>query len=112
MSQQETHIGKLIKIDKCKETSVEEWCKEYCIENKNYKEDYYDTYEEYFRDEYYDEFVIVDDNIYKIIENKRYTDIFKANKNELGQIEYVLNYYNGGCGFSEAIEYAIRNMNN
>lgn len=112
MSQQETHIGILLKIDKLEETSVEEWCKEYCIQNNKTKEIYYDSWTEYFSDELRDNFIVVNNNIYKIIQDKEIDDddIFEAHINEFGQVEYLLSYYTGGCGFSEALEEAVRNM--
>jgi len=36
-----------------------------------------------------------------------YADIFRSSKNEDGTIDFEVKYYNGGCGFDGAIEYAI-----
>lgn len=72
-----------------------------------------DTWEECFRNTQYERYIIVNNNIYRIIEDREFTDcedIFEAHENELGQIDYCLSYYNGGCGFSEAIGHALENM--
>ena len=39
-------------------------------------------------------------------------DIFDAKKNKYGEIEYEVKYYNGGCGFEEALETALVRMDN
>lgn len=35
-------------------------------------------------------------------------DIFTSSKNEDGTIDFEVKYYNGGCGFNEAIDEAIK----
>ena len=37
-------------------------------------------------------------------------DIFNAHDNGDGTIGYEVMYYNGGCSFNEAIEYALEDM--
>ena len=32
---------------------------------------------------------------------------FRSTKNEDGSIDFEIRYYNGGCGFNEAIDYAL-----
>ena len=36
-------------------------------------------------------------------------DIFEIKKNEDGSFDYILSYYNGGCSFNEALDYAFKN---
>lgn len=36
-------------------------------------------------------------------------DIFTSTENKDGTINFEVKYYNGGCGFNEAIEEAIKN---
>ena len=38
-----------------------------------------------------------------------YSDIFKSTKNADGTINFHVKYYNGGCCFGEALEYALGN---
>lgn len=114
MSQVEVHVGRLCKVDRVKTEPIENWCKEYCQQNGlEHLEGFYDTWEECFRETQYEKYIIVNNNIYHIVEDREFTDcgdIFEAHENELGQIDYCLSYYNGGCGLSEAIEHALENM--
>lgn len=113
MSQMEVHVGRLLKVDRCENEPIENWCKEYCNQNGILLlKKYYDSWTECFSNEYSKKFVISNNNIYKIIEDMAFDgeDIFEASKNELGQIQYCLSYYNGGCGFTEALEIALKRM--
>jgi len=38
-----------------------------------------------------------------------YSDIFQSKQNGK-DIDFLLKYYNGGCGFEEALDKAIENM--
>lgn len=112
MSEYETHIGKIKKVD-LSNISIEDFCKAACNDRNITKlESYYDSWQECFMDRCDREYVIVNDSIYKIISDKNCSDddIFEAHENYEGQIEYCLSYYNGGCSFSEAIETALERM--
>lgn len=115
MSQMETHIGKMIKVG-MNGLSLEEWCKNYCIKQgeDNIKQDDEYTWVECFMDNYeYDsDYKIANNKLYKILNDYSDdgTDIFMANKNSDGSIDYVVQYYNGECYFSEAIGYALDRM--
>ena len=108
MSQQETRIGKVRLVEKLEDETLEEQCKR--LLNDIPLNKWCDTYKEMIYD--YDNYAICNGNIYEIIKNKDYCgeDIFIANKNKDGTISFTLNYYNGGCGFCEALEKAIKNM--
>lgn len=75
-------------------------------------ETYYDDWIERLQDLNDEEFVIYSDCIYHVISDKEISggDIFNAEKNLDGTISYVLSYYNGGCGFVEAIETALERI--
>lgn len=115
MSQMETHIGKMIEVD-MNGLSLKEWCKNYCQQNGiNEIESYCETWIEQFNDEFSHEngYVIANDKVYQIIdddEGNNEEDIFYVRQNPDGSINYVVQYYNGGCCFSEAIEYALDRM--
>lgn len=55
--------------------------------------------------------VEIDGLIYEVEETRfePYDDIFESSKNEDGSINFEVKYYNGGCGFQEAIGYALDN---
>lgn len=113
MSETVVYTGKLRKIDKLDTETPETWCKEYCEQNGFDELDkYYETWADYFSEMFSDEFIVHKNDIYKIIKKSRLgeDDIFYANKDDRGCIDFVLSYYNGGCGFSEAIEEALNNL--
>ena len=116
MSETETVKGK-IKIFK---KNIDETLSQYVtrfIKKKNLEqpsnitdENAYEIFCEYF----YKECVIINDVIYEVIENVNYDDgddIFDATLQQDGTIDYVLKYYNGGCSFGEALEYALEKLN-
>jgi hypothetical protein len=113
MSETVVYTGKLMKVDKLDTETPETWCKEYCQQNGVSELDkYYKTWVECFSDEFYDDFIVHKNDIYRIINRTRIgeNDIFYAKKDDRGCIDFVLSYYNGGCGFSEAIEEALDNL--
>lgn len=110
MSDYETRIGKMKKLDT---DNLEGLCEIICNQLNITKPEYLDTYKECIKYET-EKYVIVDNNIYEIIQDKDvddYGDIFEATENIDGTIDYTLRYYNGGCGFPEAIEYALNKLN-
>ena len=109
MSQQETRIGKIKLIEKLDNEALDEQCKR-VFGNGKY-ESYYDSYEEALRD-CDDKYIIHNNNVYEVVEDvKNYgEDIYCAIDNGDGTISYVLSYYNGGCGFTEAIQESLDNI--
>ena len=75
-------------------------------------ETYYDDWIERLQDLNDNEFVVCSNCIYHVISDKEISggDIFNAERNLDGTISYVLSYYNGGCGFEEAIETALERL--
>lgn len=70
--------------------------------------------EEYFLENFYDTHVLIDIFVYEIIPDDLdfYDDIFEMTCDSSGDLHYLLKYYNGGCGFGEAINQAYKNMLN
>jgi hypothetical protein len=64
------------------------------------------------KDDGYRAYFVFNNSIYGIEydEHEDNEDIFDASKNEDGIIDFTLKYYNGGCGFNEALEYAISDL--
>jgi fibronectin type 3 domain-containing protein len=108
MSRTEHHIGKLIPVELT--GTVEETCKKILQEMGIKHEDYYSSFREQLEDEGYKKYFITDNAIYKVESEAQDpdADIAKAKKNEDGSIDFEVKFYNGGCGFSEALEYAIK----
>jgi hypothetical protein len=65
--------------------------------------------DDYFMDEYHEKAVEINGEVYIVesINIEPYEDIFNSNKNDDGTIDFEVKYYNGGCGFNEAIEEAL-----
>ena len=64
-------------------------------------------------EELYERYVIACGEVYKVIEKNHKgidDDIFNAHDNGDGTIDYEVMHYDGGCGFNEAIEYALEDM--
>lgn len=110
MSQQETRIGKVRLVEKLENETLEEQCKR--LLNNIQLDKWCDTYEKMMYD--CDDYAICNGNIYEVIKNEcyDYSDIFISNKNTDGTISFTLSYYNGSCEFGEALEEAIKNMEN
>jgi len=111
MSETVTYVGKLTPIEK-KETLEETAC---LLIEKDFpkgRDTYYETCLEQLEDMGYKEYVIANDKIFKAeySEEDPYQDVFEASLNEDGTINFVVKYYNGGCGFDEAIEYALKKL--
>lgn len=70
---------------------------------------YTDSWEECIMDKFYQEAIIIDELVYRVEKEEQnpYDSVFEATKNEDGSYDFIVKYYNGGCGFDEAINYAV-----
>lgn len=122
MSYTETHIGK-VKIHtpifiNGEKATLEQQCK-YILESRlkefpniSFNINAYDSWKEALLDgPFYKQFAIYKNNVVEIIEDKeiQYDDIFYASKmqGEKNIYNFVVQYYNGGCCLSEAVEEAL-----
>lgn len=112
MSEYETRKGRLKKLASTANEFIEGWCSGRDDIPDYYDKDSTDELKEYFMDETDEQYVIIGNDIYFVLEDVSLDDVdlFEANENSDGEIEYLLRYYNGGCGFSEAMEVAINKM--
>lgn len=70
---------------------------------------YYDTYIQMLDGE--TDYIVFEDKVYKCeSEELSPYDHFSAKRNNDGTIGFSVSFYNGGCGFKEAIEYALKNI--
>lgn len=111
MSEVVHYKGKIKLVEKLPNETLEEQCKRVLAEY-DYHElpSYFSSWEEMLNEELYNRYVVANENIYKVIEklDKQYHhDIFNATNNKDGTYDYEVMYYNGNCGFSEAIENAL-----
>jgi len=65
----------------------------------------YDNHEEQLHDIYYKDYVTLDGKLYHVEKKKQdlYSDIMDLTKTKMG-FAFEVKYYNGGCGFHEAVE--------
>jgi len=106
MSETETNIGKLIPVQLLEGETNEDYAKRIL---KGVKNEYNNNFLECLLQDGYREYILYNDVLYRT-ENKRYGeggDVFQAFRQDDGSIDYVLTYYNGGCSFNEAMEYAL-----
>jgi len=120
MSNYETHKGILRPTELVKEDLVKEYLKDYSGTFKwilNDKKRVQDgkplqegTINEYFYDDI-DDYTEINGKIYKI-EDIRFDDddLFEIKENPDGSLEYLVRFYNGGCGFEEALDYASKKI--
>jgi hypothetical protein len=102
--------GVLKKVERLEGEKLEDQCKR-LLENKSLPT-YFDSYVEYLLDERYHEITIQNGVVYRVEKESVDSDgdIFRATTGDSGEIKFEVRYYNGGCGFDEAIEEAIKNI--
>jgi len=114
MSDYELHKGTLrrLKVQKSKKELILEYLSEKNEEIPSYYNiEEEDDINEYFMDLLSENYIEYN-NIMYIIENKEIdsdSDIFECEETGNGIYSYRLSYYNGGCGFEEALETALEN---
>ncbi len=102
MSETEHHIGKLKPTGK----RINEYIGDAKIP------DYYKSVAEFFDDEYCERAYVIDGLVFEIeMYDAEEQDIFTATKNDGGTIDFQVKYYNGGCGFNEALDNAMKTIN-
>lgn len=123
MSYTELHTGTLHMLPIEGEEHVKEFLKQQLIEkNPDKKEEYsqLDKWDDIFDEIYYAD---INDNyywdrkkwkLYEILNHKEYSDeeyIDEWEKQPNGDIKFITQFYNGGCGLDEVIEYGIESVN-
>lgn len=110
MSETVHYKGVLKSIERYANETLEDQCKR-LLDGKELPS-YCDSYKEFFLDENYQKAVIIDGIIYRAVKEDvdPDSDIFRAKKINDNEIEFEVRYYNGGCGFNEAIDKALENM--
>ena len=71
---------------------------------------YCDDEREYFNDEFQDTAIEINGEVYSVDRDAvdQENDIYSSIKNDDGTISFEVKYYNGGCGFGEALETALK----
>ncbi len=108
---EDVHYQGIIREVKTKD--VESYAKRRLREFGIKKDAFYGSNLECLLDECYEEFVEVYGDLYRIESKENipaYEGFYEAEKAGENRIKYNVKYYNGGCGFQEALESAIDNM--
>lgn len=104
--------GTLKEIVKLDNETLESQC-ERVLKELRYKplEEYYDSHEEKLLDVCYQEYVTYRNALYSVEKSsvEQDQDIFIMNEDMDGVINFEVRYYNGGCSFYDAIDYAFEN---
>jgi len=114
MSDYESHKGTLHPTEYTKREIVEEFINNY--QDTEYISDYKDKEltDDIIADIWWeiDNYIEVQGKIYRVQDTQfdPDSDIFEMEENEDGTLDYHLRYYNGGCGFQEAMETAARKL--
>ena len=122
MSDYETHKGILRPTDLTKEDVVREYLTNYSGDNKwilNDKKRILDNkpLSEGFINEHFndiDDYFGINGKVYRI-EDTRFDeedDLLVMGENPDGSLEYLVRFYNGGCGFGEALEDSYNKLKN
>ena len=91
--------------------TLEEKCKSVC-ETYGYGPDFsdYESYFDFVSNEVYDFFIIVDNDIYEIMEkiepDEYFTNVFEKD----GIIHFETRFYNGSCSFEESLEDGLKKL--
>ena len=93
---------------------AEDTAKKICEKNRYEKQSYQKTWIDCLVDEGYGKYVKIEGRLYYV--STRHSvepdeDIMEASTDDnSNSIQYEVRYYNGGCGFSEALEEAVQTM--
>lgn len=110
MSETETHIGKAKLLPQKETLTLEQRCKDICDQEGYTITKHHESYRELLWDRGYEKYIIVKQDIYQILEDSSEDDINSIKENPDGTLDYVLQYHNGGCSFSEAFKWALEKI--
>jgi len=104
MSETVHYKGKLGRVEFLENEDLEGLCERIL---KGDKGDHCDTFAEYLEE--FEQFVIIKDRVFKVLEKIEADSesIFNISTNDNAVFDFEVMYYNGGCCFGEALEYAF-----
>lgn len=110
MSGMESWIGTAEVIKPKDGEDLEALCKRMCNERGINDLEYSETWQECIQDRFYKMYIIASESLYDVSDKKdvQDEDIFEASLNNDGTVRFTLQFYNGGCSFSEAFEHALK----
>lgn len=105
MSEMEFHTGRVTKICRSKEGFRAKVTAAIALYDLSVDEDDISYEEEWL---YTDGFAYFGGDLWKVEDTKHEEYLSKATKVTANTFEYILHYYNGGAGFEEVLEEAIK----
>lgn len=117
MSNMESHVGKLRKIQRNEGQSVEDWCREKCEDNgvPSMISGYHSWKETLlYHLDFYEKFFFVNDEIWEVLDHRDLDyddDIYEMTPNPDGTISFVMRFYNGGTNLQECIAKGLKKIN-
>ena len=112
MSEMEYRYGKLKKLDMGGST-LEEYCERLCNENGiTQLSNYNDNWAEEVEYELGEKYMVLNNKVYEIIENKWIDpeELCRINILPDGTIDYVASFYNGGTYLGEVLEEKLKEL--
>lgn len=116
MSEMETHVGKLRKVQRNEGQSVEDWCREKCEDlgvPSMLPELYYSWQETLlYHLDFYEKLFFVNGEIWEAFDHKNLADdnIFEMTPNPDGTVSFTMRFYNGGTFLGECIEEGLKKL--
>lgn len=115
MSEQVTYKGNIIEVEKETENIGDKiWnilTDEQRVELLKNPDKYSDLREFFLENDLYEDYIISKYKLFKINKCEKLDyDLFVSSKNSDESIDFAVSYYNGGCSFPEAIEEALKNL--
>jgi len=110
MSETVYYKGTLTEVYRLENETLEDQCKR-ILQVEEFNDDYYDSFQEMVLDQSYERYIVQDGILYAVQRQELNSEdsLFNISKNEDGTLNFEVRYYNGGCSFDEAIEYAFEN---
>lgn len=116
MSNMESHIGKLRKVQIPENYSIEDWCREKCEDHgvPSMLPELYDSWQETLKYhlDFYETYFFIDSEVWEAFEHTELSDddMFIMEPNADGTISFTMRFYNGGTCLSECIEEGLERI--
>lgn len=109
MSETVHYRGRMTEIKPRHSVDLNGVAREICDSRGLEKQSFHRDYVELLCDELYDEYITINQKLFSLekVELDCDEEIMRAEQNLDGSISYEVRYYNGGCGFNEAVEEAL-----
>ena len=111
MSEMEYHTGSIYAVYRPHNVTLEEQARLICKSKGWHNQNGEYLWTDILREDGYDEYIIIDDDIYAFQDHKSIDSyVCEAWYGEGIIIGFNLAFYNGGCGFEEALETAVKEL--